>query len=46
MNPIYRENVHSELGGEHELDKAMKVIPSGGWLLIIGGVLIAAAILI
>ena len=26
MNPIYRENVHSELGGEHELDKAMKVI--------------------
>ncbi len=46
MNPIYRENVHSELGGEHELDKAMNVIPSGGWLLIIGGVIIAAAFLI
>lgn len=46
MNSIYRKDVLSELGSEHELDKAMKVIPSGGWLLIIGGLVIAAAFLI
>jgi len=46
MNSIYRENVHSDLGGEHELDKPMKVIPSGGWLLIIGGLIIAGAFLL
>ena len=46
MNSIYRKGVHSDLGGEHELDKAMKVIPSGGWLLIVGGLIIAGAFLI
>lgn len=46
MNSIYRENVHSDLVGEDELNRAMKVIPSGGWLLIVGGLIIVGAFLI
>ena len=44
--PFYRKNVKTELSGEDGLDKATKVIPSGGWLLIIGGLLIVAAFLV
>ena len=46
MNFKYRENVRPDLSGEHDLDKAMKVIPSGGWLLIVGGLIIVAALVI